>query len=506
MRIQNLFRFSALLLLFATVFCCAAGCSGSKPPETPSETSADTGETSTSSADPLDPGLPALDGGEREFHIITRVTEGYLFAYDEVANNGIASDRVNSAIVSRNRQLETKYRISIVGDTYLSSKLQQQIEKDVNGGTHLYDLAMPMAEKALNLAIGGFLTEWDLIPSVDVSHSYWMSDFFDNTTIGGYHFFCPGSANISAYNTIGVTFFNKQLLGQYPDLESPYDLVRSGEWTFETMREMCSVVTEDLDGNGMDENDRYGLAVNAFCWQPFFYASGDTMVRKDENDIPYLAVYQSGSNETVYNRLSQIVQFVNDRSRALLTNNFSAAGLPTENLETYLFLQDRALFWVEAIYGQYNLRNMTSSYGILPMPVWNAGDDYVSYTHAGHSSVMCLPRQVSDAAFSGSVMEDMAYISERTVIPEFYEQTIRLRGIRDNESYEMLDIIYDRIIVDLAQVMKNAGLILDAGVREQLIDNVPDVASFFAGNRSALETKLSSLSAAFAEKGNRQYR
>lgn len=170
-----------------------------------------------------------------------------------------------------------------------------------------------------------------------------------------------------------------------------------------------------------------------------------------------------------------------------------------------MFLSDRALFWVEAVYGQYNLRDMRSAYGILPMPVRNVGAPYVSYTHAGHSSVMCVPVKAPDLAFSGAVMEDMAYISERTIIPEFYEQTIRRRGVRDSESYEMPGIIYQTIIIDLAQVMKNAGLILDAGVREQLIDNSSDVASFFTGNRSALTAKLTSLSALFTEQGNRQY-
>lgn len=362
-----------------------------------------------------------------------------------------------------------------------------------------------ISTKALNLATGGFLTEWDRIPSVDVSRDYWMTDYFENTTIGGYHFFCPGSTNISAYNTIGVTFFNKQLLALYSDLANSYDLVRSGDWTFEAMREMCGVVSEDLDGGGMGEKGRYGLAVNAFCWQPFFYASGTTMVRKDDQDIPYFAVYQDGVNEVIYNRLSQIVQFVNDKSRALLTNNYNVKDLPTENLESYMFLSYHALFWVEAVYGQYNLRDMRSAYGILPMPVRNVGDPYVSYTHAGHSSVMCVTVKAPDLAFSGAVMEDMAYISERTIIPEFYEQTIRRRGVRDSESYEMPGIIYQTIIIDLAQAMKNAGLILDVGVREQLIDNGSDVASFFTSNRSALTAKLTSLSALFTEQGNRQY-
>ena len=114
-----------------------------------------------------------------------------------------------------------------------------------------------------------------------------------------------------------------------------------------------------------------------------------------------------------------------------------------------MFLSDRALFWVEAVYGQYNLRDMRSAYGILPMPVWNVGDPYVpTHTPGTHSSVMCVPVKASDLAFFGAVMEDMAYISERTIIPEFYEQTIRRRGVRDSESYEMPGIIYQTIIID----------------------------------------------------------
>ncbi len=69
--------------------------------------------------------------------------------------------------------------------------------------------------------------------------------------------------------------FNKDMLRDF-ELENPYDLVRSDDWTLEKMMSMASVVMSDLDGDGdYDENDRYGYSVND-DWRSnsFIYSSG----------------------------------------------------------------------------------------------------------------------------------------------------------------------------------------------------------------------------------------
>lgn len=496
MKIQNIKKFICLLLALLLIIPSTSACK-----KNDKESSA-TKEHSTEGK------KYDVNGGGRDFIVLTREADTYMFAYNEVLVPADAqNDRVSAAVFNRNEHVNDLLNINIVASVLSRNAIKSEVEKDCMAGTQMYDLVMSMVEDTFSLAINGYLTEWGRIPHVDETKEYWMTDFFNATSIGGYHFFCPGAANISAYNTVGVTFFNKEIRDRLK-LTDPYELVRQDKWTFEQMKLMCAAVTADTDGYpGMSYRDTYGLAVNAFVWQPFFYASGYMMVEKDNNDIPYLSATQDGMSETVINLLTQITSMVNNPTLAILTNReeYTNAEYSASNLETDIFVNDRALFWVENVYGQVNLREMKSDYGILPMPKWSEEGEYVSYTHAGHASVMSLTKTTADIALSGAVMEEMASYSDMVLIPEFYEQTIRIRGSRDGESLEMLDVIYGHIVIDLGIIMKSSGLGIDTAIRNMLKFNDTGYSSMFAGQGKGYRELLSRLSATFANNAAEQY-
>ena len=478
--------------------------------------SANTGETDTAAATQSSgetteqKKYDGVDGGGRDVLILNRVADSYLFAYNEVeaSEDDISgSDLVNSTLYTRNFHVNELLNVNLVSAQMTAGKMTTTIRNENMNGLKTYDFMMHMAQDTFMLGVEGMLYEWNLIPYIDMSQDYWMTDFYNTTSIGGFNFYCPGSANISAYNTVGVTFFNKQLREAYR-LENPYDLAKEGTWTIEKMQEMCRVVTSDTDGYpGMSYRDTYGLAVNSFVWQPFFYSSGYMMVEKDENDIPYLSATSSEMSEIVFNLLTAINDMVNNPELALLSNReeYSNAQFTAPNLETEIFLNNRSLFWVENIYGQYSLRDMQNDYGILPMPKWNERAPYASYTHAGHSSVMSVPRSAPDLKLSGAVIEEMTAYSEEVLIPEFYEQTIRIRGSRDAESYEMLDIIYENVFIDLAVVMRNSGLGLDAAIRNMLNFNDSGFSTMFKSQGRSYSGMIDSLAVKFATNAAKQY-
>ena len=170
------------------------------------------------------------------------------------------------------------------------------------------------------------------------------------------------------------------------------------------------------------------------------------------------------------------------------------------------FKSGQSLFWIECVYGQFKLRDMESDYGMVPIPVWNAGDPYIANIHTGFTSVCAVPSQFSEERlnFVGSVLEDMAYYSMKFVIPEYYEKLILLKGSRDEETFEMLGIIYQTIIVDLALVLTN--ITLDSDLREILeLNKTSEIASTLKGNLPAYESVLKEVIKAFCKEGARYY-
>ena len=74
--------------------------------------------------------------------------------------------------------------------------------------------------------------------------------------------------------------FNKKIVSDL-SLESPYDLVKSGEWTIDKFASMSRGISADLDGDGeLDENDRYGFACNLYGSDCFLFGSDYSISKK----------------------------------------------------------------------------------------------------------------------------------------------------------------------------------------------------------------------------------
>ncbi len=447
------------------------------------------------------PNLAPIDGGGREFRYLVREPGvEFTYKYSEVLDDE-SGDKVNEKVVERNQFIEEKYKVIVTATT--TKNATTSLRSDQTAGDTTYDLAMPMLEQGFMSAVNGLLTEWDKIPFVDIEKSYWRKDVYESTTIGGYQFFAISDSNFSAYNTVPVVYFNKDIYAAR-EFENLYEMVKAGRWTQEQMQTMAAVVTVDGNSDGMLEegtqtDDIYGLVSGPFVWQPFFYASGMTMVAKDEYDLPTLSALTDSSERTI-DIIEDIVNLMNDNTKAGLTVKIGYSGKGFDK-----FRENACLFYVECIYGQFQITDM-ANYGIVPIPVWEEGAPYTSYIHASHSSVSCIPRQVKDLNLSASIMEDMAFVSKQMIVPVFYDELIQHRNVRDEESYEMLSIIFGNIIVDLAQVMKQASLKIDDQVRGFVENNTPDViASTFQDNKEAYKTIIDQITIYYTSEGAKQY-
>lgn len=85
------------------------------------------------------------------------------------------------------------------------------------------------------------------------------------------------------------------------------------------------------------------------------------------------------------------------------------------------------------------------------MPKFTEDDEYASIVN-GSAHLLVIPLTVPDAHRTGNIIEALCAIGSRDVVPAFYEQSLKSKFSRDNESEEMIDIIKDSIIYDLGYV------------------------------------------------------
>ena len=101
------------------------------------------------------------------------------------------------------------------------------------------------------------------------------------------------------------------------------------------------------------------------------------------------------------------------------------------------------------------LKNMDAEYGIIPIPKLNEEQkEYYSLAHDLFTVYGIINSVVTDSMTDdlGAVLEAMAIESERVVTPAYFEVALKGKYAKDQESWEMLDMIVGNLKI-------NGGLI-----------------------------------------------
>lgn len=462
---------------------------GNNTVETTGETDADLQAEETTTETEGYYGLEAQDFGGVTFTIANREKSANYNAHPnpELDAPELTGEALNDGIYNRNLKLQEKYNILLESVTFTGhDQIANEIKKAVTSGDATYDAAFPGVAMAFQMAMNGHLYEIHDIPHLQTERSWWMTNVLENTSIGDRNFFIAGDMNIGAMNAAGIVYFNKSILTDY-DLESPYGLVDEGKWTLDAMTELSASVTHDVNGDGiLDENDTYGTECSSFAWQPLFYGSGQLLIAKDENDLPYL----DAASEQNYNTISAVVTFLNNDSSTFNVNHTTGIS-DLGALTVDMFQHDQSLFFIELLYGVPEFREMESDFGLLPLPKANEEQaEYSTYLHPDNATAVVVPVVNTELDRTGVILEDMAFYSSELVRPAFYDIMLKSKFARDNDSARMLDIILSRTTVDLALIMKNSGIDIDNLMRTAATKGTTDILSTIAANEQKYNTIL----------------
>ena len=122
------------------------------------------------------------------------------------------------------------------------------------------------------------------------------------------------------------------------------------------------------------------------------------------------------------------------------------------------FKDGRALFMYHMTESAQNfLRDMEDDYMILPMPKGEvAQDDYHSYVNAWADAFVAIPT-TADPELAGVVTEALAFWSWKYIRPKSYEMTYKLKTARNDNSAEMLDIVFSTLCLDFNYIYDFGG-------------------------------------------------
>lgn len=430
---------AALLLLGMLVSC------GNSSAQTENiETEAPAAEATTAVTD-NGPVFPDITYGGEDIHFLTEeCTFGDMYTSIEIYAAGTDGSLLNDTVYNRNLIIEEKFDIHITEE-----RLQNATKTAYNtvlAGEDLYDVVLPYLNSSVSNATAGLYRNLYDIEYLHLDNSWWDQRANENLQVGGKLYFTTGDISILDNECTMVLFFNKQMLADN-DLDNPYALVRDGKWTIDSMFGMCTDLTADLNGDDklQIDDDRFGLFCAGNTPHSLFFATGERIVTTANNGTLQLVMNNERSAEAVTKILDRCL----DKSN--MTGGFE------ESVKA--FTEGRLLIAGWALTDINSIRDCQFDFGILPYPKYDeAQTEYYSLISTGLTPGVSIPVTNAEPEKAGLILEAMAYYSVDTLTRAYYDTALNDRYIRDQDSSEMLDIIFASRVYDFGFIYNVGGL------------------------------------------------
>lgn len=421
---------------------------------------------------------PVKDFEGYEYRILSRAESYALWTGTDADAEEENGDLINDAVYKRNRIIEEKYNIQIVAKP--SEDIPASAKNAIMSGSDEYDIMMgPLANGFANvLSMGGMLLDLKTIPYLDLEKPWYDQKANTHLTISNKLYVTMSDIGKVDKDATWSYLFNKQLISDY-SLENPYQLVRDGKWTIDKMLEMCKGISRDLNGDGaMGIEDMYGYAGETYNMYLALLSSGSSIAKKDANDLPLY----TGLDDMGINTFHKFLEMMGDKTLTLRADDYYSSGLTvwggTGIMDT-AFMEDRILFFDTSMARVQFYRNMASDFGIIPPPKRDeAQKEYICSVSANSTNSLTIPTTISNVERTGIITDALAAESLYTLIPAYYELQLKTKFARDDESAEMLDIIFAGRMFDLALIYDWAGVTSTFSTATQ--NNSPDIVSALA--------------------------
>lgn len=451
------------MIIIAMLISLASCGSGNQPADTaPSETT----QVTTEAAESFD--VPELDFGGREF-VILACNEDVRYTYIEDVE--MTGDTMDDAIYNRNRLTEEHLGIKLNVVDIDGIGMYDPVSKDVMSGDSEYDMVNPHILRDISqMVTEELLADLSTFDYVDFSKSWWNSDFTDTLNLNGKLYYASGDMIVP---NARVIVFNKQMMEDYklPDI---YEVINSGNWTLDKLGEYTKDAVRDANGDGQfDKEDIYAFSdlSNTGLATSFVHGSNEYFVTRGDNSFEI-----NLGSEKMYDITTKLYNYIYKDGNTEITNVEFGNG--------------KVLFGSQVLLKLQILRTYDTNFGIIPFPKYDESQD--KYHSSVWNGLVCVPITAKDKELSGAVLETMAYYSQSTLMPAYYNKLLDSKFARDDESVAMLDLIFDGLVYDIGLCFDNfIGCYAAPG--KLLNEGSTDLASFFAQNKTTYEEHYSEL-------------
>jgi len=387
-----------------------------------------------------------------------------------------SGEPINDAMFDRDRLVEEKFGVNIEYSVITNGSAT--LKTQFLAGENTYDLISDIIAGGNLELIATQNILYNLIdaPYLSLSSPWWSRLIRENLTFESKLYFTGGDIFLPSYaRAPAVMGYNKKLFVDYNIEENLYNMVFDGTWTIDVFERIIKDKNRDLNADGVikEEDDFFGV-----CYSPNTLSSNFIVAGIGMN------LSSSANGEIKINLDSQNILDKIDKLAGMLVK--SCAG------ETFkvIFREGRGIFIVTNMSLPILMRDMEDDYGILPMPKWNEQQEsYISLLNGFVSGFIAIPGNITDIEKAAFITEAMAYAGYEILRKPIYETTFKIKGARDEESAQIIDIIVESAYLDLNAVY-NFGKSLDTLASAVIQDNKKPFLSAYESIKPAVQNAV----------------
>ncbi len=374
---------------------------------------------------------------------------GNDFEYDETINESLSNAKYQWI-----KTTEEKFDIVIEAVDKLkwsnctgSGNGFSELQKSYTSGDVMYDSCMIGTYDICNAARNGFLADLHEIDYINLNNSWWDQVANKDLNIQGKMYYTTGDISIVDNVFTHCVFFNKDMITS-KNLTSPYEFVKNGTWTLDNLATLVKAGA-DTSGEGIAENEKvYGLLTWNDSMLQIMAAADERIASVDENGNLTFTMYNNRT-QTLYDKFTDLAM------NTAYSANYQVLSTEWDDLRKEIFDSNRALFYLNLLSTTTHHRDSDTDFGILPYPkLEETQENYGHLVSSYHTEFFCIPFNHYSESLSGSVSEFMAAKGQEITKPGYYEDTLVGKQIRDDESADMLDIIFASRVFDVGTYYK----------------------------------------------------
>ncbi len=438
---KHTYSLTAAVVLLTVL--CACGTDTTAATDTTADTVALEAATETTASEP-EYHYPALDMGGETFTILNADMTGWQF-YSYLDFEEQTGEVLDDAVFLRNRNMEERYNFTL-----------EDIEGSVDTNFNDYRIAITAGDDAYDVCFarcdrfGSFVTDnmvFNLLdyPEYQLDQPWW--DYLVNEKSrlgdGNAQYFAANDITLSGLEGTLCVYFNETMMNNL-DITRPYQLVRDGKWTMDAM---FALYKQGVNLNGdqnftwsANGNAVYGIITFEDAINGFLTGTGLAYIEVEDGQPALVS-----DNEQFYDMFSKLHDFTS------VDGNFLHLNDADNDHYEMAFKNNRCLFTIAEIKASAKYRDMDETFGIVPMPKYDEAQTQY-YSHRTHvCPTMTVPVTNPDPAKTGIILDALAYESYRDLLPIYYDIRVSQKGLRNEESIEMLSIIRNTRSFDIGE-------------------------------------------------------